>query len=136
MEMSLQSEGLYLFLECVEIDEIYSHSMKYRVKIDLCHPTGIFTYSADDIWLETDMWDCFEKKLSKGLEEKAIFHDQSNYLIISLTRTSKDIEFMIKVREPLIDGGESNLTSVRKIDLDSGFINALTKSFSDFPKFW
>jgi hypothetical protein len=136
MEISLQSEGIGLHLECLEIDENDSHSMRYKVKLDLDHPTGTFIYSANDIWLETDMWDRFQQRLSKGLEENAVFHDQSSYFEFSLTRNTRDIELMIKIREPLIESGETSVTSVRRIELDSGFINALIKSFNDSPKFW
>ncbi len=136
MELSVKSEGIGLFLECIEIDENDSQSMRFKVKLDLEHPTGTFTYSADDIWLETDMWDCFEQSLNKGLEEKAVFRDQSSYFEIALTKGIRDIEFTFKVREPLVGSGETSFLSSRKFDLDSGFINTLRDNFSECPKIW
>ncbi len=136
MEISLKSEGIGLYLECLEIDENDSYSMRFKVRLNLDHSTGTFTYSADDIWLETDMWDCFEQRISEGLEEKAVFHDQSNYFEFSLIRNTKCIECIIKVREPLIASGETTITSIRRIALDSGFTSTVAGSFSNFNKFW
>ena len=136
MEISLKSEGISLFLECVEVGENDPHSIRFKVEIELEHPTGSFTYSADDIWLDTDMWDCFEHRLNKGLEQKAIFHDQSNYFEISLERNSRNIEFLLKVREPLIKRGEASISSSQKVELDNSFINSIKHGFHEFPKFW
>ena len=136
MELTFSSDGIALHLKYIEMDAYDSQSIKFEVKLTLEHPTGVFTFSADDIWFEADMWNQFVHELNNGLGSNAVFHDQSNYLRLSIERAANHLDLSLSIREPLIAAGDTTLSSSQRVNLDSAFINSLTSSFQKFPKLW
>lgn len=136
MEISVNSGVVALQFEFVKFDANDPQSVQFKVELGLSHPTGTFSYSADDIWLDADMWNCFERALNSGLKEKAVFNDQSQYLEISLEKRSTHIALSVNVKEPLRDQGDISMSSFQKLDLDSSFINSLRDQFREFPRIW
>lgn len=134
--ISFVSDSLELYLDLLEIDPNDPKSLKWRVKAKIFHPTGEFVYSADDIWLDTEMWDVFLKALKNNLQEPAMFCDQSQYFQFSLKRDSNRINTRIQIAEPLPLSGQINHTADFDENVDSPFYRKLNESFGSFAKFW
>jgi len=136
MELTFRSEGVDLDLEFMEVDENDSNSLRFAANVKLAHPTGAFIYSANDVWLDTNMWDLFESSVINGLEQPARLHDLSYFFEIHIIRGEKKLNLKINIKEPLVSNGEIMLTSTQFLDIDGAFINQLRSSLKSFPKFW
>ncbi|WP_259779843.1 hypothetical protein [Aestuariispira ectoiniformans] len=136
MDFYLNLEKISIHFEMLEVDENDTNSIRFQVNVKLDHSTGSFSYSANDIWIDTEMWDAFERQVSQNLEEAARFYDQSNYFEIHLTKDYQNIYFVLIAKEPLVPKGQIALESEQKLDIDGPFIEELRESLKSFPKFW
>lgn len=135
-DIDIQSDVLDLSMNLLEVDDHDPNSLRWAVRFKLKHPTGDFSYSADDIWLDTSMWDEFVLRLEAGAQECAYFTDQTEYLRLSVERRSNNIGLAVHIREPLISKGNLTLDAEIKLELDGVFISRLLDGFRSFPVFW
>ncbi|GHU05897.1 hypothetical protein FACS1894205_6560 [Alphaproteobacteria bacterium] len=134
-DIHIQAEGISVQFDLVGVDHYDSSSPCWRVGLKLSHPTGNFSYVANDIWIDTEVWDSFVLELAAGVRGRAIFHDLSGYFVLELERKERYFEISVNVREPLVNKGDLNLIAKYTVDLDSGFIEKLRDGFAEHPKF-
>lgn len=127
----------------IEIDTIetdsYLPSFKVNIKLIIKHPTGLFSYQANDIWLECSMWDNFILDLNT-FNNKPNFSikllDISEYFNLAFTKDKSDeILFKININEPFSgENGEGYIGYQGK--LDSNIMDIIKKDFEAFNKWW
>lgn len=135
-DIHFSSDELELSMELLEVDGNDPTSMKWDVAISLKHPSGEFAYSANDIWLDTHMWDEFVFELDTGVQKPARFSDQSELLYLGVERRVSGIVLTVSIQDPLIEKGCLALNAVLHLQLDGAFVSRLRDSFQSFAKFW
>ena len=135
-DVYVQAEGIFVQLDLVCVDQNNPSSPCWRVDLELSHPTGHFAYTADDVWIDTAVWDAFVLELAKGVWSHAIFHDLSEYFVLRFERKEHYFEVSITVREPIAGKGDLNMSAKYTVDLDSVFVDRFRDGFAAYSKFW
>jgi len=135
-DVHIQAEGISVQLDLVDVDQNDPGSPCWRINLELSHPTGRFSYIADDIWIDTDVWDTFESELVAGVRSCAIFHDLSDYFVIKLERKDRCFEISVVVREFLATKGDLSMSAKYMVDLDNVFVDRFRDGFAAYQKFW
>jgi hypothetical protein len=135
-DIHIQAEGISIRLNLVDVDQNNPSSPCWRVNLDLSHPTGHFSYVANDVWIDTKVWDTFESELAAGVRSCAVFHDLSDYFVIKFERKDRYFEISVAVREPLATKGDLTMSAKYMVDLDSVFVDRFRDGFVAYPKFW
>jgi len=135
-DVYVKAEGISVQLDLVRVDQNNPGSPCWRVNLELSHPTGHFSYIADDVWIDTIVWDAFVLDLAKGVRSHAIFHDLSEYFVLRFERKERYFEVSVTVREPIAGEGNLNMSAKYTVDLDSVFVDKFRDSFAAYPKFW
>ncbi|NTG43586.1 hypothetical protein [Rhizobium rhizogenes] len=135
-DINIVAEGISIQLEFVNVDPGDPSSMCWRISLELSHATGHFSYCADDIWLETEMWDAFVSDLTSGPRHSARLYDLSNYFTLNIERQNRCFEVDIAAHEPVVRSGGLQLRGKLSVELDSGLIEKLHSGFAGYPKFW
>ncbi len=133
-EINIQ-KPIILKMEVLETDD-YSLTLKMKVYVEFIHPTGIFNYTADDIWFEYSKWDQFTNKLHDLRSDVNLdLEDLSEKFKISLMRKTEN-EYIITLSclENNLDKGTIQLSYTS--DLDSDSMAHVFNNFLGFPKWW
>lgn len=130
------SRPIKISMEVVEIDN-YLPSIKMAVGIELTHPTGTFSYNANDLWFECSSWDNFTlslKSMTSGSNCIASLKSMSDAFSIVISFKNRGMIFSLESEEVNIGGGKTILSYQSEIDDDLlGFIRT---QFADFEKWW
>lgn len=127
----------------IEIDTIetdsYLPSFKVNVKLEIKHPTGYFSYQANDIWFECSEWDKFIVGINTLNSKNSItlkLSDVSEYFNVTFIRdNSGETLFKVSINEPFSGvNGEGFISYQSKIDRNT--IDIISNSFQDFNRWW
>jgi|GEM_PF-5171767 len=135
-DISFAAEGVFLDMNYLGCDPNDRGSTRWSVKLVLLHSAGHYTYEANDIWFEAQMWDDFASALSSTNKVSMKFSDMSDYFILSLKRTPNCVEVYIKVYEPVNRKDSMKLDVQLETEIDADFIGKLDFAFESFPKPW
>jgi len=120
-------------IDFLETEEKYTSSFRCEFRSMFKHSSGKISYLANDIWIDFDTLDSFEKNLKllcKGEDVTAKIFDHSNYLSYELN--VKKVTF--KVFE------SSGITSKANIeyneDIDQEIIDVHLDNISNYAKWW
>ena len=121
---------------CMDVLEIEcSHVSSFRCifSCKYIHPTGVVTYKANDIWIETDVVDKFHNNLMKlllGERKEAELYDMSSYISYKVTLES----IVLNIHE--LNGIESTANIKLESDIDYETIQMHVEHLGDYPKWW
>jgi hypothetical protein len=127
----------------IEIDTIetdsYLPSFKVDIKLEIKHPTGHFSYQANDIWFECSEWDKFTVEINTLNSKTNIslkLSDVSEYFnIIFIKDRLDETLFKVSINEPFSGvNGEGFMGYQSKID--SNIIDIINSSFQNFNRWW
>lgn len=135
-DIHFQTGDVTLRLNLMEVDETDLSALRWAIDVRFGHPTGSFTYSADDIWLETKMWDEFVEALGNGARKRAQLYDQSEYFVLCIQRNDDGLQVQCSAFEPILPRGRMKFEIELQLDLDGAFVPNLFDSFRSFPVFW
>lgn len=128
---------------CIEIETIetdsYLPSFKANIKLEIKHPTGNFSYIANDIWFDCNSWDKFIIDINT-FGNKTNFNfklaDISEcFNIFFILNNSSEILFKISINEPFSgENGEGHISYQSKIDIET--MSIIKKDFENLNKWW
>lgn len=130
------NQPIQLTICLMDIEE-YLPSFRVELSCQLPHPTGTFTYGADDIWFTCEEWDRFVSELhgfARNQVNLAILRDASTYFQFSLSKQASQVVVSIACREPESGAASGRLTY--QTTLDAAAVAALEQAFAEFPRWW
>jgi hypothetical protein len=125
-------------IETIETDS-YLPSFKANIKLEINHPTGYFSYQANDIWFDCVQWDAFLSSLDKLnflKESEIILSDMSEYFKIRFLLTkSRDIQFRVNIKEPFSGENGEGVFSYQS-NIDNEVLNVFIQKFNALDRWW
>ncbi len=112
-------------------------SIKMLIEVNIVHPTGTASYTAEDIWFDCTQWDKFVNELSKlytGIDEMALLKSLSEYFEIRVSKAKNVFLFELICKEP--DTGNGILECKYYKNIESEELGIIKEKFGEFPKWW
>ena len=116
-----------------EIVDTYESSFRSIINIKHTHSSGVFTYSASDIWFHTSDIDNFTielKKLLLGEVDAATLQDMSKYFSYHIKHESIQLE----IYEPSTNDSTATLSLEQNTHFEA--IQTNLDYLNNFPKWW
>lgn len=130
-DVVLASGALKLTLDFAEVDTS-AMGAGVRLRIDYSVTFQRLTWTIDELWIEYDELLKFEAELLGGFQ--AELRDMSDYPILHFERCPSGEQLTINpCNERQSADGEAMMIRLR---IDSGSMQLLHASISDFPKWW
>jgi len=130
-DLAFNINSLKVRMKLSEMDKVLP-SFKVEMNITISHPTGEFTYSANDLWFECCNWDVFTERIASitDKDDAIILNSMSEEFILKLS--VNDISIMIK--EMSFYGFPTQLNHTRGITRDD--FGIMKNAFLDFDRWW
>lgn len=132
--LRIEMPSLNIAMEPIEFDRDIMPAVKLQVACTVHHPTGAFTYQADDVWIDYESLDNFIGNLGSlrnRQDQVAALTCIDKAFKLELARQETSLRIRLSITEKQPGHKETQLTAAFEA-VDDSFVDTWYRSFVEF----